>query len=166
MHIIGKVIYRTALLFLGLVLLIPLIRSVLNLEYATESIHTNYQLFLFFTIPAALILTLFGTLKKEDNSVNIGVKVLATLGVAVIVAFVQVIMAFADMCFWTTGETLYVHREDQSQIAIRDHGCGATDSGPATLRVFQIEPFSPFFIRTTPVDTLELDLEEWIDVRK
>ena len=166
MNQLKKTIFRLVLIFLGFWVLFPIIRWVMNLEFATDSIKMNYKEFLFFAVPIAVILTLFGTIEKEDKGYGITGKIIGTVVVAVATIFIMFISVFADMCTWTNKQILYEHKTDSTtKIMVRDFGCGATDSGPPTVEIHKVRYFTKYFIRTTKVDTAKIDKSEWIKIQ-
>ena len=143
----------------------PVIRSIMDIEFATDSIKSDYREFLFFAVPIAILLTLFGTIKDKDKGSKIVGKVIGTIVLAAVTVFVMFMSIFADMCVWTNREVLYEHKNDSNtKIIVRDFGCGATDSGPPTIGIYKVRYFTNYFIRSTKIDTATIDKNEWTKI--
>jgi len=162
---INKIIFWTSIIFIGLLIIVPLILLIFDLEFASDSIKSNYKGFMFFTVPIAILLTLFGTIKSKDNILKTIGKVIGTILISFVTIFLMIMSIFADMCAWTDRQILYENKHDSNtKIIERDFGCGATDSGYPTVRIFKVQHFTKYFIRTTKVDTASIDKNEWIKI--
>ena len=165
MNRIKKIIFWTAVVCIGLWLIMPVIRWILDIEFATDSIKSNYKEFMFFVVPIAILLTLLGTIKGKDNGSIIAGKVIGTVVLVAVTIFIMFMSIFADMCVWTNREVLYEHKNDSNtKIIVRDFGCGATDSGPPTVAIYKVQYFTDYFIRATKIDTAKIDKKEWIKI--
>lgn len=73
---------------------------------------------------------------------------------------------FADMCGWTTTNTLFVNKYDTTEkVILREFGCGATDSGDPAYKVCKIQRISQYFIKVTEIDTSKLEKNVWERLR-
>ena len=138
-------------------------RWILDLEFANDSVKSNYKEFMFVAVPVAILLTLTGTIKfKESIPVILG-KVLATTVIAAFVVFLMIASVFSDMCTWTNNEILFEHKTDpNTKIIQREFGCGAVDGGPPTEGIYKVEYLTKYFIRPSLVDTSNINRNEWV----
>tara|TARA_R110002072_G_C7652556_1_gene508851 strand:- start:16 stop:516 length:501 start_codon:yes stop_codon:yes gene_type:complete len=165
MNQIKRIIFWTAVVFIGIWLIMPVLRWIMDLEFATDSIKSNYKEFLFFAIPIAILLTLFGTINDKDKGSKIAGKVIGTSIAAAVTVFIMFMSIFTDMCVWTNRQVLYENKNDSNtKIIVRDFGCGATDSGPPTVGIYKVRYFTDYFIRSTKIDTAKIDKNEWIKI--
>jgi hypothetical protein len=165
MKIFRKIVFGIALVFLFLWMISPIVRAVLNLEFASDSFKMDYKQFLFYAVPIAVILTLCGTLRKLDKIVILLVKIFGTLAIAVIFIGLIAISVFGDMCIYTEKEVLFESKtKPDTKIVVREFGCGATDSQGPSESVFEIQYCNDYFIRTRKIDTTKIDRNEWIKV--
>ena len=165
MRHVKKIILLTAITCLGLWIVTPLIREILHLEFASDSIKYNYREFLLFAVPLAMILTLLETLRLNDSMATKIIKSIVTIIIAGWTAFIILISMF-DMCSWTNRQVLYMHKNDSNiKIIVKDFECGATDSGELLTGVYQVQTITKYFIRSTKIDTTEIDKSEWIKVK-
>ncbi|MCB9262482.1 MAG: hypothetical protein H6607_08925 [Flavobacteriales bacterium] len=161
-----KIILWLAIALLAFGLLCSPILWLLNMEFASDTIKSDYKLFLFFALPAAVLLTLFGTLKIHDNRRQIFAKTIITILMAAMVAFIMLLSLLSDMCAWTNRQVLFENKlHPTTKIIVRDFGCGATDGGSPVIDVFRVEHFRPFFIRATRIDTATINKNEWVRIR-
>ena len=143
----------------------PLIRYVFNLEFATDDFELQYRHFLFFAVPIAVILTLCGTVKGKDSIPLVTGKLLGTLALAALSVFLMFGSALSSMCTYTNKEVLFEKKDDpNTQIIVREFGCGAVDGGPPVISVHKVNHFTNFFIRSSRIDTSTIDKNNWVKV--
>lgn len=74
----------------------------------------------------------------------------------------MVMTLFAGMCDWTTDKIFFKNKQNSSiKIVQRSFGCGATDSSPATLKVFKVREITPYLIWVTSIDTNQINKVDW-----
>lgn len=162
---IRKTICWAAIVFLILWIIRPLVWYILGLEFASDSTNSSYKKLMFYAVPIAMLLTLFGTIKAGDKGTQIAAKVLATVGVSFMVIFLMIISILTDMCVWTNGKVLYESKlEPNTKIIEREYGCGAFDSEPPTIGIYKVQNFTKYFIRSTEINVSSIDKNEWIPV--
>jgi len=166
MNQIKKIFYWTGVVFIGFWLIMPILRLVMDIEFATVSIKSSYKKFLFFAVPIAIILTLFGTEKNKNKTSKIAIKIIGRIIAIGISVFIMIMSLFIDMCIWTNKEILYVKKNDSNtKIIVREFGCGATDSGPPRVEIYKVKQFTNYFIRCTKIDSSKIDEKEWVKVK-
>ena len=132
------------------------------LEFADNNNEFIYDSIRFYGFPIAILLTLTGTIKKADATSSVATKIFLTIGVAAFSVFVMVMTLFAGMCDWTTDKVFFENIKNPSvKIVQRDFGCGATDSSPATIKLFKVREITPLLIWVTPIDTNKIDKSDW-----
>jgi hypothetical protein len=162
---IKKIVFLCALFFIVLWLNMPIIRLILSLEFASDSFYISYKEFLFYAVPIAMLLTLFGTLKSSDRKLIIVGKILGTIAVVFVTILIMIMSMFIDMCGWTDSQVLYKNKNNiDRKIIIREYGCGAYDSDLPNIEVLEVQSFTKYFIRATKIDTTKIDKSEWIKV--
>ena|SRR5690606_32704592 len=160
-----KIIFWTSLVFLGLAILFPLIRKGLEIQFATDDMKSNYEMFISNAIPLAILLTLFGTIKSEYNLSKTVSIVALTLVISIGSMYFMFLAAFSDLCSYTNVKTIYQLKDDpNTKIMIREFGCGAVDSGPPSVGVHRVQYYTKYFIRTSRIDTNQIDKNQWIKI--
>src|SRR5688572_5969002 len=136
-----KLVFWLSLTVLFLCLIVPIIGNILPLELSDDSFKSQMEGFRFFAVPIAILLTLSGTLKRNDTALNL-LKIVST----VIIAGFSIIMLFgsvlAGMCSWTDNKVLFVNKKGE-KIVLRDYGCGAVDSGSPIYNIVKIKRIVP-----------------------
>lgn len=161
-RILFKTIFWVSIVTLACFLSSFLIFKYLPIQWATNELKNSFEHMRFFGIPVCIMLTLFGTINHQDPIDSIGVKAGLTAIAAGISFFMLVGTVFDGLCQWTTREVLFEHVNDASRrIVERDLGCGAVDSGPPSVVVFEVREITPFLLRVERVDISQIDLREW-----
>lgn len=161
-----KIIYWTSIVLLCFWTLTGLFGGFLPLEISNNEFELTYDSIRFYGFPICIILTLTGTIKRQDTSGIVTTKVLTTLLISGFSVFIMFMTLFAGMCDWTTYKVFFENKQNPStKIVQRSFGCGATDSSPATLKIFKIREFTPYFICVTSVDTTEINKSEWTRIK-
>lgn len=157
-----KIVYRTSNFLLSFWLLTAIFGTFITLEISNHHYEFIYDNIRFFGIPVAIILTLTGTIKQGDTTEKITTKVCMTIIIAMVVVFIMIMTLFAGMCDWTTDKVFFESKQSSAtKIVQRSFGCGATDSSPATIRLFKVREFTPYLIWVTSVDTNQINKSEW-----
>jgi hypothetical protein len=157
---IKKIIFWTAIAFIGLTAFSLTIGQLLPYEFADYRIQHKFYDTIIFGLPFAVLLTLFGTLKKENSKTKnwtFGILIALTS----ILCFVgQLFMIFSfGFGAWTTETTIYKHKTENREIKEQLYDIGAFGYGGQ--RTVEIKPFMNFWILPTPIDTLTINKSEW-----
>jgi hypothetical protein len=156
-----KFLFRSSIVLIILCFL-PILGPLLPLEITDSHVKIQICFARVIILPIAILMTLTGRLKKNDSRGLIARKVIMTICLAFLSAFVMVIAVFANLCAWTNDEILYQNKENSSvKIIQRSFGCGATDSSEGTVDIFKVRELSSVFIWATKIDTAEIDKSEW-----
>ncbi|MBL7800688.1 MAG: hypothetical protein JNL95_08170 [Chitinophagales bacterium] len=162
----NKVIFKTSILLLSIWILSAICRTFIPLEFSNNNFEFIYDNIRFYGFPITIILTLTGTIKKDDSSGVIVTKIVMTIFISAFSVFVMFIMLFAEMCDWSTDKVVFVNKQNPStKIVQRSFGCGATDSSPETIKVFKIREITPYFIWVTNIDTNQINKSEWTSLK-
>lgn len=157
-----KIIYWTSILLLCFWILTAILGNFIPLEFAYNDSEFIYDSIRFYGFPIAILLTLTGTIKEKDTSGVIATKIFGTIFVSAFSVFVMFMTLFAGMCDWTTDKVFFENNKNPTtKIVQRSFGCGATDSSPATIKLFKVREFTRHLIWITSVDTSQINKNEW-----
>lgn len=118
-------------------------------------------------VPVCILLTLSGTLRKGDGATAVIAKLVITLVVMAISLIIMIMLAFADMCEWSTDKVLFQDRNNSSsQIVLRSYGCGATDSTSPLYEVCEIYKIGGGCMLIFSTDTTRIDHTRWVRAKK
>lgn len=160
-----KIVHRSSVFLLFFIPGLLILWRFIPLEFASDNIQDNCYIGLGIIFLAAILGTLAGTLKRTDNPALIVVKILLTLLAAFGALMLIAIFALMSMCSYSIGKILFINKNNSNiTIVSREFGCGATDSGPPTIRTVKKRNITPFFIHITAIDTNTIDKEKWIRV--
>jgi hypothetical protein len=158
-----KIIFWLSICAIVLLIAIPIIKSLLPVEFVNDRYQGIYDGFRVFGLGVAILLTLTGTIKKKDKIGEVIGKIVLTLFALLIPFCIMFTMIFNGMCRWVNDKPLFVNdRKPSRQIVLRSYGCGAVDSGSPKYGVFEIRDLSFGLIWVTKTDTLSIDRTVWI----
>ena len=164
--IIFRVIFWSSLLFLAIFLWTITIGQIINYEFRDYKIAGDFYNIIFGGIPIAILLTLFGTLKKHHGKTRRILTIFATVGLTAL-TFMFLLNNLFTIGFgvWTTFNIAYEHKADfERQIREQRYDVGAFGYGGD--RVVEVKPFAKLFWKVTPVDTTKIDKTKWKRVDK
>ncbi len=162
---IKKIIFWTAIAFIGLTVFSLTIGQLLSYEFADYKVMHNFYDTIMQGLPVAILLTLFGTIKRENRKAKnwtfFGLTVLTS-----IISFVLMASLIFQLGFgaWTTVTTIYRHKTKNIEIKEQWFDVGALGYGGK--RIVEIKPFLKYWILPTAIDTSKIDKENWILVNE
>ena len=160
-----KIVFWTSILLPCFWVLTAILGNFVPLEFSNNYSEFIYDSIRGFGFPIAVMLTMTGTIKSKDKAGIIATKLVLTIVAAAFSFFIIVMTAFAGMCDWTTDKIFFENKQNSSiKIVQRSFGCGATDSSPATLKVFKVSEITPYLIWVTSIDTNQINKSEWIRI--
>jgi len=161
-----RIVHWTSILCLCFWILVPILGLFIPLEFANSHTEDTYIKIRFYGFPiAATLLILTGMIKRKHTLCLIVTKIILATCIAVFSFFVMIIVLFGSMCAWTTDKVFFENKRNPSiKIVQRSFGCGATDSTPATIKVFKIREITSDLIWVTEIDTTQIDKSEWIRI--
>jgi hypothetical protein len=166
MQVLLKTVYWTSILLLSFWVLTSILLIVLPIEITNDDYAMTYRISRFFGIPITILLTLTGTIKREDTARAIVSKVFTTILLSSLIAFIIAFLALLGMCGETTREVYFENKKHPStKIVRRSFGCGATDSSPDVIRLRKVVRLTSYLIWVTNIDTTQINKSEWIRVK-
>lgn len=162
MRVISNILFYLSIAVLVFWIVAAVVINVCDLEFIHDD-HLNKYLFVrFYSIPVAILLTLFRTLRDSTSIIEIIAIVLITLFVSYCSYMLVIIGLFANMCGFVPHQTLFDHKHNPNKKIIAcTHDCGALDSSPTDLTCI-VSPVTSIFKRISPIDTTQLDESVWI----
>ncbi|NOQ72107.1 MAG: hypothetical protein GQ574_08905 [Crocinitomix sp.] len=105
-------------------------------------------------------------MKKNDSFDRLTSIIVPTVTVAFSIMVGMFFSFVLDMCVSYDREILYEHKYDpNTKIIVREFGCGATDSGPPSVGIYEVSYFTSYFIRSAKIDTNEIDKSNWLRIQ-
>jgi membrane protease YdiL (CAAX protease family) len=155
-----KIIFWIALAFIALTLLSLTIGQELPYEFADYRIQQKFYDIIIQGLPIAVLLTLFGTIKKVNSKTRnwsyIGLTALISFGCLVSQLFLLFSFGFGA---WTTVSTIYRHKYENREIKEQLYDIGAFGYGGR--RTVEIKPFLNYWIEPKPIDTMKINKNDW-----
>lgn len=157
-----KILFWFSVCSIALLIIVPIVFHLLPLEFTKNNDEIIFNNIWFFGLPAAILLTLTGTLKLKNS---VGEKILKII-LTILVALLPIVFAFATaldgLCAWTTDKVLFEKINEPSvKIVSREYGCGAVDTGSPTHNIFKIKYFTSHLILVSPIDTTKINKAIW-----
>jgi hypothetical protein len=154
---LNKFIYKFSIVLIAAFIVLPIAGYATGIELATSEYKHNYQIIRLFGLPLAILLTMFGRIKGEETAGKTGWKV----GYTILISFIVFILCgamFFDMCGWSIRQTLYEVKDDpDTNIVLREYGCGAYDSGKPEEKIVRIKKINRYLIQITAIDTSKIE---------
>jgi hypothetical protein len=157
---IKKTIFWTAIAFILLTFFSLTIGQIVPYEFADYKVMHNFYDIIMQGLPVAILLTLFGTITRENakakNWTFLGLTVLTS-----IISFVIMVSLIFKIGFgaWTTVTTMYRHKTDDIVIKEQLFDVGALGYGGQ--RIVEIKPILKYWILPTTIDTLKINKNVW-----
>lgn len=157
---IKKTIFWTAILFCMLSFFCLTVGQKLPYEFADNKVMHNFYNTIMQGLPIAILLTLFGTIKRENTKTKNWTFVGATVLTSIILFMIIVSLIFKiGFGAWTTVTTLYRHKTNDKVIEEQIFDVGAFGFGGR--RIVEIKPILKYWILPTTIDTLKINKNEW-----
>lgn len=157
---IKKIIFWTAIGFIVLTVFSLTIGQTLPYEFADYKIQHKFYDTIIFGLPFAVLLTLFGTIKKENSKTKNWIWGGTTVLTAILCFVGQLFMIMSfGFGAWTTETILYKHKTENRVIKKQLFDIGAFGYGGQ--RIVETKPFLKIWILPTQVDTQTINKEEW-----
>lgn len=161
LNFITKTIFWLTILLIATIVFSFTIGQAIPIEFKDYKVKNDYYYFAFTALPIAIMLTLFGTIKKKykksKNWTIVGITVIS----AIICFFLLVSIMFSvGFGSWTTETILYKkHRDKVVTIDKQRLDVGALGYGG--YRTVQLTPFFKYFQLVKEVDTAKVDKRNW-----
>lgn len=154
------------MLFLSISLCIITIGQALSYEFRNTDFGKEFYFYIFTLLPVAILLTLFGTIKRKHSVIRKTTTIILTA-------------AFASFCFlfllnniftigfgaWKTFNIAYENKHaPEHQIIEQRYDIGALGYGDS--RVVEVKPVAGIFWKVIKVDTNKIDKTNWMRVDK
>jgi len=161
LNFITKTIFWLTIIFIVIIVFSFTIGQVISIEFKNYEIKNSYYDFAFTALPFAIVLTLFGTIKKKNKkSKNLAI-VAVTILSAVICFFLLVSIMFSvGFGSWTT-ETILYRKHNDKNITIDKQRLDLGALGYGSYRTVQLTSFLKYFQVAKQVDTAKIDKRNW-----
>ena len=161
-HCIFKIIFWVSISLITIRILTIIIGQFITVEIVDSNLRNIHDFFRGIGFPIAIIFTLTGTIKKTDDTISKVVKSILTFIFVAIVFFFIIASSLTEMCSCTTDNVVFENKQNNSiKIVKREFGCGATDSGSPTFKLFEIHEYANCVIWVKDVDTNKIDKNKW-----
>jgi len=161
-----KVLYRiicwSSLLFLAVFLWTVTIGQTINFEFRNYKTANEFYNVILAGTPIAILLTLFGTVKRHHEKARKLLTIFATIGLTVL-TFMFLLNNLFTIGFgaWTTFNITYENKTNpERQIREQRYDVGALGYGGN--RVVEVKPFAGLFWQVSTVDTTKIDKAKWL----
>ncbi|MFN4122737.1 MAG: hypothetical protein ACK4GL_05455 [Flavobacteriales bacterium] len=155
-----KLIFYAALAFIVLSFLSLTLAQVVPIEFAEADVKFAYYETIMQGLPIAILLTLFGTIRRNNKIAHNWAFVGLTVMVSIASFYMMVVLIF-QLSFgsWIKVNTIYRHKSQTKEIQEQWFDIGALGYGGQ--RIVVIKPFLKYWIIPSNVDTTKLNKKEW-----
>jgi|SRR5688572_7530765 len=166
LKVLYKLIFYCSLLFLAVFLWTVTVGQTINYEFRDNRTAGNFYNIILGGTPIAILLTLFGTLKRRYDMTRKLLTIFATVGLTLL-TFMFLLYNLFTIGFgvWTTFNIAYEHKTNpKRQIREQRYDVGALGYGGS--RIVEVKPFAGLFWNVSLVDTTKVDTSKWKRVDK
>jgi len=164
-----KLLFFGSLVFILLTIGLSVFLKNSSFEFASLTLRNSAPFIAAFGLPIAIMFLLsFRHLysKKRTSIDELPLNALTFL-VAVCTFFAVLFHVVLNMCSTHYSDAMYTHHQDADRIVVESSfGCGATDSGPASIHLKEINNYFWLFQTVNRIDSIELKEPTWIVVKK
>jgi len=165
MKIIRVIIFWTAIVFILLTVFSLTVGQLLPYEFADPKVMHRYYDTIMQGFPIAILLTLFGTIKRKNSKTQNWIFAALTILASIFSFFIMVSLIFRiGFGSWITVTTLYQHRTSNKMIKEQLFDVGAF--GYSGKRIVEIKPVLKYWILPKKIDTSTIDKNAWKAVNK
>ena len=160
MQVIKETVFWTAIAFILLTIFSLTVGQILPYEFADYKIMHKFYDTIMQGLPFAILLTLFGTIKRKNtktqNFTFLGITVLISITLFFILVSLMFRIGFGA---WTTVSTIYKHKTEDKVIEEQLFDAGALGYGGQ--RIVEIKPLLKYWVLPIKIDTLKINKNEW-----
>jgi hypothetical protein len=155
-----SLIFWFAIIFNAITVFSLTIGQKVSYEFADYKVSRSFYDIIMLGFPVAILLTLFGSLKRENTKTRNGIIIVVTASASILCLAVMFCLIFAvGFGNWVTSTTIYRHKTENKVIKYQLYDIGAFGYG--RHRVVEVEPILKYWILPTEVDTTKIDKNQW-----
>jgi hypothetical protein len=164
--ILKKIIFFLSIAFIVISLLELTIAQSIPIEFADPRVRYIFYNCTFYGFPIAILLTLFGTIKKENTRSTTWTTGVLTIAISFVSIFIIVISSVRiGFGAWRTEYILFRHEGDKNHT-ISEQIWYAKSSGYGAKRTVELRPFLKCWNKVISIDTAKIDKHGWIFVNE
>jgi hypothetical protein len=157
---IKSIVFWFAILFIAITVFSLTFGQLVPVEIADYKLSQNFYDIIMLGFPMAILLTLFGTLKKNHSKSRNWAYVGLTLCTSILSFCIMVNLIFTvGFGYWITNATIYRHKTENKVIKDQLYDLGALGYGRA--RIVELKPILKYWVLPTEVDTTKIDQSQW-----
>ena len=155
-----SLIFWFAITFIALTIFSLTIGQKVSYEFADYKLSQSFYNIIMQGFPIAILLTLFGTLKRENTKTKnwtfIGVTILTSILSLVLMVNYIFTIGFGN---WLTFSIIYRHKTESKVIKHQRYDIGALGYGRE--RIVEMKPILKYWVLPKEVDTAKIDKSKW-----
>ena len=157
---IKSLIFWSAIIFIAITVFSLTIGQKVPYEFADYKLSQSFYDIIMLGFPIAILLTLFGTIKRKNsksrNWTYVGITICTSLLSFVIMINLILTVGFGN---WITYATIYRHKTENKVIKDQLYDLGALGYGRD--RIVELKPVFKYWVLPTEVDTTKIDKNKW-----
>ena len=171
MKVISKIFYKTILCWIAICIFTLTIGQFLPLEITNDNFSSCLYILIWIALIIALFIFIFKRKKQKvtkfGKSTLIVFKIVITAIAIYALFLLGIFILFGGICGYSTKNTLFINKSYSSlKIVERSIECGAFDSDYPKYECYEIMPLTNFMMYAKKIDTLKIDKEKWIRIKK
>ncbi len=158
-------IFWIAISFIVITIFSLTLGQILPYEFADNRIMHSFYDIIMQGLPIAVLLSLFGTVRKVNSKTKNWTFVGLTVLISILSFFLILNLIFKiGFGAWTTETILYRHKTENKEIKEQLFDVGAF--GYDGQRIVETKPFLKYWISVTNIDTTSMDKDQWEYINK
>jgi hypothetical protein len=163
---IRQTIFWLTIIFIIIAFFSLTIGQYLSIDFKNYKTQSDFYYFVFTGLPFAFLLTLFGTLKKQNSkSKNWTIGILTVLSAGISFFILMFTMFMIGFGAWV-NETILYRKNDDKNITINQQIYDVGALGYGLKRTVQLKPIFIFFQTVENIDTTKIEKAKWTYVNE
>jgi hypothetical protein len=164
--LIYKFIFWLALTAIAISIFTLTFGQIIPIEFKNNTYQSDFYSFIFFGLPLSIGLTLFGTIKNQNNKLKNLLIGFSTIVLSVICFFVLVTSMFSIGFGAWTNETILYRNKSNEELTINQQIYDLGAFGYGKRRTAELKPFFKYFEIVKIIDTSKIDKTKWLKVNE
>ncbi len=163
---IYKFIFWLAIIAIVISIFTLTIGQIIPIEFNNNTYQSDFYSFIYFGLPISIGLTLFGTIKRQNDKLR-----------NLLIGFLSIVLSF--ICFFVlvnsmfsigfgawTNETILYRNIQNKKLTINQQIYDLGAFGYGKRRIAEINPFLKYFEIVKLIDTTKIDKTKWVKINE
>lgn len=159
-------IFWLSLIVIAISIFTLTVGQIIPIEFKNNANQSDFYCFIFFVFPLSIGLTLFGTIKSQNNKLKNLIIGISTVVLSIICFFALVTSMFSIGFGAWTNETILYRNKNNKELTINQQIYDLGAFGYGKRRIAELKPFFKYFEIVKIIDTTKIDQTKWVKVNE